>query len=190
MRPTDDLRGEHRAVKLMLRILGGICENIETGRNVKPEHFEKLIEFMKIFIDKCHHTKEEVYLFPEMEKAGIQGAEELIFFLSKEHEQGRQYVSRIEKAVSEKEEHRGLSTIVENSRAYIQLLTPHIDKEENNLFPMADVYLSQATQEKLLETFEAVESEIIGPGRHEEFHKWLYTMAEIYAKPQTFSKKV
>lgn len=27
MKPTDDLREEHRAVKLMLRILDGVCIN-------------------------------------------------------------------------------------------------------------------------------------------------------------------
>lgn len=182
MRPTDDLREEHRAVKLMLRILGGVCQNIETGRSVKQEHLEELIEFMRVFVDKCHHTKEEAYLFPEMEKSEIPDSRELIISLKKEHEEGRHYVSRIEKEVSEKEEHRALSTMVENSRAYIQLLTLHIDKEENNLFPMADACLSQAVQEKLLEAFEVVETEIIGPGKHEEFHRWLHSMGEIYAK--------
>ncbi len=184
MKPTDDLNEEHRAVKLMLRILGGVCKNIETGKNVKSGHLEELVEFMRVFVDKCHHTKEEAYLFPEMEKAGIPGAGELISPLKKEHEEGRQYVSRIEKEVSEKGENRELPSIVENSRAYIQLLTLHIDKEENNLFPMADACLSQAVQQDLLESFEVVETEIIGPGKHEEFHRWLHTMAEIYAKPE------
>lgn len=184
MRPTDDLREEHRAVKLMLRILGGVCKNIETGKSVKQEHLEELVEFMRVFVDKCHHTKEEAYLFPEMEKSEIPGSRELITSLKNEHEEGRQYVSRIEKVVSEKEEHRELSTMVENSKAYIQLLTLHIDKEENSLFPMADACLSQAVQKKLLEAFEIVETEIIGPGKHEEFHRWLHSMGEIYTEPE------
>ena len=184
MKPTDDLREEHRVVKLMLRILGGVCTNIETGKSVKQEHLEELVEFMRVFVDRCHHTKEEAYLFPEMEKSEISGSREMLISLKNEHEEGRQYVSRIEKAVSEKEEHRELPTMVENSRAYIQLLTLHIDKEENNLFPMADAYLSQAVQKDLLESFEAVETEIIGMGKHEKFHKQLHTMGEIYAKPE------
>lgn len=184
MKPTDDLREEHKAVELMLRILDGICTNIESGRSVKQEHLEGLVEFMRIFVDRCHHTKEEAYLFPEMEKSEIQDLRELITSLKNEHDKGRQYVSRIEKVVSGKEEHRELSTMVENSRAYIQLLTLHIDKEENNLFPMADACLSQAAQKKLLEDFEVVETEIIGPGKHEEFHRWLHGMGEIYITPE------
>jgi hemerythrin-like domain-containing protein len=184
MKPTDDLREEHKAVKLMLKILDGVCVDIEAGRSVKQENLQGLVEFMRVFVDKCHHTKEEAYLFPEMEKSGISGSEELIASLKNEHETGRQYVSRIEQVISKKEEHRELSNMVENSRAYIQLLTLHIDKEDNELFPMADAYLSQAVQANLLESFEIVENEVIGHGKHEEFHKWLHAMREIYVKPK------
>src|SRR5690554_1091330 len=132
MRPTVDLKEEHKAVKLMLRILDGMCTNIESGKSVEQEHLDGLIEFMRVFVDRCHHTKEEAYLFPEMEKAGISGSGELIASLKKEHEEARQYVNRIEKAASEKG-NREFSAIVENSRAYIQLLNPHIEKEDNKL---------------------------------------------------------
>jgi hypothetical protein len=47
---------------------------------------------------------------------------------------------------------------------------------------MADAYLSQFVLKDLLESFEDVETEIIGPGKHEEFHRWLHAMGEVYAK--------
>lgn len=184
MKPTDDLKEEHKAVKLMLRILDGVCTNIESGKSVKQEHLEELVEFMKIFVDRCHHTKEETYLFPEMEEIGLSGAEKLITSLKKEHEQGRQYVIRIEDAVSGKEVNKELFTILENLKAYRKLLTQHIGKEDENLFPMADAYLSQDAQKNLLKSFEAVETEIIGPGKHEEFHRWLHSMEEVYINPE------
>jgi len=183
VRPTDDLREEHRAVKLMLKILDGICKDIEAGRDVKQEHLEKLIELMKIFVDKCHHTKEEAYLFPEMKKAGIPGAEELISSLLQEHKRGREHVSRIEEAVSGQEWDRADSAMVKNSRAYIQLLTLHIEKEDNELFPRADAYLTPGIQKELLESFEIIENEEIGAGKHEEFHMLLHDLKDIYLKP-------
>ncbi|MDQ1276668.1 MAG: hypothetical protein QG610_2246 [Euryarchaeota archaeon] len=183
MRPTDDLREEHRAVKLMLRILDGICTNIEAGRNVEQEHLERLVDFMKTFVDRCHHTKEEAYLFPEMVKAEIPGAGELIDSLLKEHEQGREHVRRIKEAVSRKEWDRE-SSMVENSRAYIQLLTLHIEKEDNDLFPRADTSLEAGVQKELLDSFEIVEKEEIGAGKHEEFHTLLHSLKDIYVKPE------
>ncbi|WP_048126604.1 MULTISPECIES: hemerythrin domain-containing protein [unclassified Methanosarcina] len=188
MKPTDDLKEEHKAVKLMLRILDGMCTDIEYRRNVKLEHLEGLLEFMKIFVDKCHHTKEEVYLFPEMEKAGIP-AKELIDSLIKEHKQGREHVSRIEEAVSKKVWDKEELTILEDARAYIQLLTLHTEKEENDLFPLADVCLAPEVQKELLESFEVVENEEIGAGKHEEFHRQLHHLKEIYLIPEDKESK-
>lgn len=184
MKPTEDLKEEHEAVKIMLKILDGVCTDIESGKSVKHEHLEGLVAFLREFVDRCHHTKEENYLFPELEKTGVLGVRDLIISLKKEHEEGRQYVNEIEEALSGKESDKELPSIVENSRAYIKLLTPHIEKEDNKIFPMADTYLPQAVQDNLLEAFEAVETEIIGPGKHEEFHKWLHTMSEIYLESE------
>ncbi|MCC4770921.1 hemerythrin HHE cation-binding protein [Methanosarcina sp. DH2] len=184
MKPTDDLREEHRAVKLMLKILDSICTSIESGRSVKQEHLEGLVEFMKVFVDKCHHTKEEAYLFPEMEKAEIPGASELITSLKKEHEQGREYVRRIGEAVSKKVWDRAGSPMIEDSQAYIRLLTQHTDKEDNNLFPMADAHFEVEVQKELLDSFEIVENEEIGAGKHEEFHMLLHGLRDRYVEPE------
>ncbi|WP_048051532.1 hemerythrin domain-containing protein [Methanosarcina soligelidi] len=182
MRPTDDLREEHRAVELMLEILDSVCTNIKSGKSVEQEHLEKLVEFMRIFVDKCHHTKEEAHLFPEMVKREIPGTGELIDSLLKEHNQAREYVGRIEKAVSGKEWNKKGSGIVENSRAYIQLLAQHIEKENNGLFPKAAAYLDSGVQKELLDSFERVEDEEIGAGKHEEFHLLLHELKDIYLK--------
>lgn len=47
---------------------------------------------------------------------------------------------------------------------------------------MADAYLTKSIQDNMLESFEAVENEIIGPGKHEQFLMWLRDMKEIYVK--------
>jgi hypothetical protein len=45
---------------------------------------------------------------------------------------------------------------------------------------MAEVRFSAEKQEELLEKFERIEQERIGTGRHEEFHKLLHHLKEIY----------
>lgn len=185
MKLTDDLREEHRIIKqVMLPILDGICVEIESGRSVEQNNLEGLIVFVKEFIEESHYTKEETYLFPEIEKAGVLGAEELITSLKKEHEEERQYINEINKVVFEKEEKRELLAIVEYSRSYMRLLTLHIDKEENELFPMADTYLSPAVQKDLLKSFEDVDTGIIGSERHEELKMWLDTVGKTYVKSE------
>ena len=182
MKPTDDLKEEHHAVKLMLNILDGICIDIESGKEIKREHLENVVEFLKVFVDKCHHTKEEEYLFPAMKKAEIPGSAEIIDSLLEEHEHGRRNVKMISEAISGNMDSEALSTIVKASRDYIELLTPHIDKEENTLFPMADEHLAKKDQDNMLKSFDIVEIEKVGEGKHEEFHKLLHSLRDIYVK--------
>ena len=60
MQPMKDLKMEHDAVQLTLRILDKICQGIEkSGEIIDFQHLDQLLEFFKVFVDKCHHGKEE-----------------------------------------------------------------------------------------------------------------------------------
>ena len=69
MKVTDQLKDEHNEIELMLQILGRVSEKLESGTKINPKHLDQILEFIKIFADKCHHTKEEEVLFPAMEEA-------------------------------------------------------------------------------------------------------------------------
>lgn len=72
------------------------------------------------------------------------------------------------------------SKFVENARNYITLLTQHIEKEDNILFPMADMRLSKERREELLDKFEKVEIEKIGTGKYKELNKLLAYLKGVY----------
>ena len=82
--------------------------------------------------------------------------------------------------VTEKDVKGAASIISENANGYIQLLEQHIYKEDNILYPMADESLSLEKQNQLLEDFEKLEQEVIGVGKHEEFHKTLRFLQNEY----------
>ncbi|HNX82790.1 MAG TPA: hemerythrin, partial [Candidatus Omnitrophota bacterium] len=98
------------------------------------------------------------------------------------HVEGRGYVKGMSEAFDKlKNGDRQASTkIAENGKKYIALLIKHIEKENTILFPLADKVLSQAKQNELEEEFEKLEVERIGLGKHEEFHKLLHQLKEIY----------
>jgi len=77
MMGTEDLKHEHNEIGLMLDVLGKICELLDAGENIDPEHLKQLHDFMFTFVDKCHHTKEEEILFPMLKS--INCAEPQIF---------------------------------------------------------------------------------------------------------------
>lgn len=183
MRATEQLMQEHRAIETMLNILESVCRELEAGEAVNAEHLDRILEFIRVFADQCHHGKEEDLLFPAMEMAGIPREGGPIGVMLIEHTHGREYVRGMSGAVSRYKagEKGAVSDFVANARGYIALLRQHINKEDNILYRMADMHLSVEKQEELLEQFEQVERERIGPGKHEVFHKLLEQLGKVYA---------
>jgi len=100
----------------------------------------------------------------------------------REHEMGRSYVRNMREAV-EKYKAGGSSyssQFTENAGKYIELLTQHIGKEDDILYPMADMQLPEEAQHELIEEFEKLKQERIGIGRHEELHELLHRLEDTY----------
>jgi hemerythrin-like domain-containing protein len=184
MTPTEELKEEHQGILLMLKILEKVCVKLESKETVDPDHLERIVEFFQVFADKCHHGKEEGLLFPEMEKSGVPKERGPIGVMLIEHDQGRANVRGMAKAAAsfKKNDPHAPAEFAKNARDYIALLTQHIDKENNILFPMGDRVISKEKQGDLVKSFETLEREKIGVGTHEEFHKLLHQLQEIYLK--------
>lgn len=182
MTPGGQLKEEHEGILLMLKILDKVSRKMKKQGKADLAHLEQIVDFFKIFADKCHHGKEEDLLFPEMVKAGIPKEGGPIGVMLAEHGQGRAYVRAMGEAVEalKKGDQKSQGKFIENAKNYIALLTQHIDKENNILFPMGDRVLGRDLQNDLVEKFEIVEKEKIGVGTHEKFHKLLGELKEIY----------
>ena len=183
MKPIEDLKMEHEAVKITLRILDSICKAAEkTGEITNPDHVEQLIEFFATFVDRCHHGKEEELLFPALEAVGVSREGGPIGVMLKEHQQGRDRVAKMKAAlVRYRDGDRGAArNFVDSARAYITLLNQHIEKENSVLFVLADNNLSEDKQMGLREGFERIETQKIGPGKHEAFHQMIASLERIY----------
>ncbi len=184
MTATEILTEEHKAIKIMLDIVEEACKRLESGSKVDVEHLKLMVDFIKGFADKCHHAKEEDILFPTMQKAGIPGQGGPIGVMLTEHTYGREYVKGMAQAIEkyEKGNIKTSSEIIKNARGYIELLSQHIDKEDNILYPMADRIFQEKTQKELLKEFNRVETEEIGEGVHEKYHEILHHLHDIYLK--------
>ena len=182
MNASEVLREEHRAIELALTILGRVSNRLESGRKIDHKDLGRILEFLKGFVDTCHHGKEEDLLFVALENAGISRARGPITVLLREHEVGRSYVRNMAGAV-EKYKTGGPSSasqFVENARKYARLLSAHIRKEDTILYPMANTGLPEETQHELIEKFEELERDRIGIGKHEELHELLHRLNDKY----------
>lgn len=182
MKATDQLVQEHQGIMLMLNIMSKVVDKVEKAQKLNIDHQEKIIEFLKVFADKCHHGKEEDILFPVLESKGILKENGPIGVMLFEHKVGRGFIKDMSDAFNQYKsgDKDALLKISNSMRSYINLFTGHIHKENNILFPMGDRVLSDQLQTELYEKFEKLEEEKIGLGKHEEFHRMLKELKDIY----------
>jgi hemerythrin-like domain-containing protein len=167
-RATDALKQDHRVIERVLAVLERLTEP-SSGASV--ETWEKAIDFIRNFADKCHHLKEETILFPALEQHGIPREGGPIGMMLVEHEEARAYVRGMVEALAQggTAPEKAQTILMKNASAYMRLLREHIRKEDEVLFQMADDALTPEEQKELLRQFEEHEAREIGSGVHEKY---------------------
>jgi len=171
-------QGLVRDHEVILKALDGlermVRESEAAGKITSAETLQSILEFSRIFIDRCHHGKEEKCLFPCLERGGIPREGGPIGVMLMEHEMGRGLVKRISTSLDKHMKgEASLRDVLDPCRDYIELLRQHIYKENNILFPMGEQVVSREDKEDTLKCYEEKEEEI----GHEE-HERLERLAE------------
>lgn len=175
MKPTDILVKEHEAVLLALDLLTRVAEQMTTGSTEASEDLGHLLEFFREFVDRCHHGKEELALFPELVEMGVPSAGGPVGVMLHEHEVGRDYVRQLKDCLT-----KGSASVIEVAQGYRVLLEAHIQKENQVLFPMAERILPEEKKTALMAAFDQIEREHVGEGRHEVYHQMLHDLRKRY----------
>jgi hemerythrin-like domain-containing protein len=175
---SQDLIHEHKAILIALNVIEKMVERIKNNEEIDPKDIEDIIEFLKVFADKCHHGKEEDFLFPALEKIGIKNENGPIGVMLAQHNQGRNLIKRMQESIEDNKINK--NAFVDAGTEYVKLLRNHIEKEDTILFPLSDARLSVSEQKQLLIDFENLEENVIGKGKHEELHALLEKFKNKY----------
>lgn len=140
--PTDILREEHEVV---LKLLDKLEQDIGK-KDIKSA--EKNMLTLEREFEKHSLNKEEKALFPEIEKfipreGGPTGV------MIAEHKELVGYIKDSKNAAKTKD----IKKLGENGNQIIAVLRPHIDKENNMLFMMAEMHLDEKQKKAVLEKF-------------------------------------
>lgn len=175
---TAILRQEHEAITRMVDAAEQAASKLEKGESVRPGLLGGIGEFFEVFVDQCHHGKEEELFFPALAKKGMPVQGGPISVMLHEHEEGRQLARQMCELSTayEKGDTKAGTAWASAARGYARLLREHMLKENHVLFPMAKGILSPAEEEVLTAQFEQLEIEKMGRGTHERLHA---RMAEI-----------
>lgn len=173
---TQDLRKEHEAILYVLQILDKMMESDSRDAENLLRYYGEVVYFLKIFADKCHHGKEENYLFKVLVNKGIPNEGGPVGVMLQEHAQGRDYIAQMGRCLDDKSINGFNNVAVQ----YRDLLRRHIEKENNVLFTMADNVIDEQAQSVLFEQFEQHEENVVGHGVHEKLHAMIDAWAEAF----------
>jgi hemerythrin-like domain-containing protein len=178
---TQILRQEHDAILRMLDTTEETARQLESGARVEPRVLDGLLDFFRLFADRCHHGKEEDLLFPLLEKKGLPRMGGPIGVMLIEHDQGRALIRQMADAAEDYKSGRAdaASRWAIAARGYVPLLREHIFKENNVLFVMAERLLSADEQAQLAAEFDKVESEKLGAGTHQRLHALMEELSQL-----------
>jgi len=182
MRPTEGLRKEHGIIMKMFAVLQSIGGMIDRYDAVMEAHLEQIMEFLTVFVDRCHHGKEEEILFPELVASKIPDEGEMVRVLVSEHLAGREIMEEMRRALDRLKQNidEASPEFADVSSRYVNLFRQHIRRENGILFPVANERLSPDRQEQISKGFQKMENEKIGQGRYEAFHRLIEKLAEVY----------
>lgn len=175
---TDDLIHEHEAILSALHVLDRMIDGAEIENEIDPADMTAFIGFLKEFADKCHHGKEEDFLFPAMAAAGVPESGGPIGVMLQEHAEGRRLIQEMTQSISGEID---LERMIHAARDYAMLLRNHIQKENTVFFPMAEKVLDDKRLTEIYQGFMDHEEKVIGHGRHEELHIILDQLNEKYS---------
>jgi hemerythrin-like domain-containing protein len=170
--PTDILEAEHHLIQKVVGAMAVQAEGLGAGQEPLVETLRSIVKFMRTFADKCHHGKEEVHLFPFLEKRGVPARGCPMGVLLHEHEQGRTLVTQLAQATEAYTSGTASArdAVAAALRGLMELYPNHIWKEEYLLFPMTNKVLGAADQQQLLEQFEAADA-AGGRDLHQRFER-------------------
>ena len=172
MKATQILEKEHHLIQLAVGAMAATAERLGLGETAEKETLVKFVEFMRTFVEKCHHEKENNHLFPLLVRKGVPVAGCPIGALTHEHETAAKLTADLGAAVeaylaNPSEMRQFLTTSL---RGLAELYPGHIWKENYLLFPMTDKILSEEDQQELVAAFEGVEKGI-GSDVHRRFQQ-------------------
>jgi hemerythrin-like domain-containing protein len=159
--PMKKLVDEHILIKRWIALIPEVVENLD----VESEEGRRLIldgiDMIRSYADKYHHAKEEEILFKYFDEEA-----DIIKVMHADHAHGRSLVKEMLAALDK----RDAKTIAANLMAYRELLTEHIRKEDEILYPWMDNQLSTRLVGELYAKFDEVDRKIgVSPGKYEVF---------------------
>lgn len=172
--PIKKLVEEHTLIKRWIALIPQVVKHLEVESDGNLKMISDGADFIRNYADKFHHAKEEDILFKYFDENL-----DMIKAMLEDHEKGRRHV----KALIESAERGDRAGISQHLLAYRDLITEHIKKDDEILYPWMDRNLSVNQVGQLYSRFIEVD-EAKGEAVTEKCKKFIIGLEEKISKKQ------
>ena len=146
--PIKKLIDEHILIKKLVALIPRVVDELNVESEEDRNLVRRCIDFIRLYADKYHHAKEEDILFKYFD-----GKLDIIKTMLEDHNKARGHVRATLEALDKKSR----DAIAEHMIGYHELLTEHIKKEDEILYPWIDRNLSVTQVGELFSRFNEVD---------------------------------
>lgn len=191
MSPVDILEKEHVLISEVAGAIEGYAQHIQKTGAVDAGYVEEAQLFFWNFADRCHHAKEESYLFASIRHEASEDVVDLLDELSVDHAKGRLRLAKLREALEryQRGEDEARSEVARAMKRYASNLALHIEKENEQLFQSARPRLTEASRSTILHGFDYIEDQALGKGAHERYHAMAVRLIEAAPSAQPVNSK-
>ncbi len=148
--PMKKLVDEHVLIKKLVALIPKLIEYLDLESDQGRQLILDSIDFIRSYADKYHHAKEEDILFKYFDPNL-----DILKVMYEDHETGRAHVRAIVAGV----EKRDKSVVIEHLNGYQELLSGHIKKEDEILYPWLDRELSTSQVGEMFSKFNEIDKQ-------------------------------
>jgi hemerythrin-like domain-containing protein len=141
----NQLYQEHRTIGAVLHGMQYLVDKHRAnGTHVDPKVFRAMLYYLDVFPERCHHQKEERFLFPVLRRRS-KGADPVLAHFSEWHKDDERRIKALEQAFVRYEEggEREFQAFAAAAREFIAGYVDHMHREETEIMPLAQQVLTE-----------------------------------------------
>jgi hemerythrin-like domain-containing protein len=132
-----------------------MCLNLSLSNGVPVEALDRILDFIRNFVDRFHHAREETHLFPALKLVGVNDEGGALGFLREQHEMERWLLAELELAIEAYRfgDPEATRRFIEAAGRYKDHLIGHMQQEEAILFNLAEEIFDESHKASLIRVF-------------------------------------
>jgi hemerythrin-like domain-containing protein len=164
MNAYGQLMIEHRLIERMLAVIKAALSKIEYKHEIDPVFVDVAVDFIRVYVDRTHHGKEEDILIRELKHKSLSADDQrMMDELITEHKLVRQTTALIINANDRyrKGDEIALIVIANNLKTLIEFFPKHIEKEDKKFYPASRAYFTNEEDQAILAEFGELDRKMV-----------------------------